>query len=147
MSEEEVVIQEDTEPFNPFTRENQPPETPEPRGGCGCWLPALVTLFLVVLLVGIGAILPPVNALQKLFGIALFGPAYTTLTAESNAVRSTDGGLTVLVDPTNPGAEFGVALESTTSDVPETASALAVVPPALALQSPVYTVQTTGTAP
>src|SRR5512145_2288879 len=119
MSEEEVVIQEDTEPFNPFTRENQPPETPEPRGGCGCWLPALVTLFLVVLLVGIGAILPPVNALQKLFGI-------------------------VLVDPTNPGAEFGVALESTTSDVPETASALAVVPSALALQSPVYTVQTTG---
>ena len=103
---DEVFVQEDTQPFKPLRYEDDAP--PEPRGGCGCWLPALLTLVLVVALVAVGLFLPPVNLYDRLFGVQ-----YIPLTAESNAVRSGDGGLTVLVDPAQPGSGFGVALAAT----------------------------------
>jgi len=162
----DVDVKEDTQPGAPvepppFTRtdEDTGEHVPQPApqsGGCGCWLPGLVTGFLVVVLLVIGAILPPVNLPQRLFGISLFGPLYTMLTAQSNAVRTTDGGLTLVVDPADAGQDFGVALNGVAMNdfmagsavsgawVPE---ALAAVPPNLALQSNVYTLETTGTAP
>ncbi|NWG15360.1 MAG: hypothetical protein HXY41_01875 [Chloroflexi bacterium] len=137
---EEVFVQEDTQPFNPFRREEETP--PARRGGCGCWLPALITLFLVGALVVVGLFLPPIDLYNRLFGVQ-----YTMLSAESNAVRSTDGGLTVLVDPASLGENFGVALETAANDAPENAAALAAAPLHLVLQGAVYDIQTTGSAP
>jgi spore germination protein YaaH len=169
MSEEFEVetVKEDTQPgapveLPPFTRTDTDDDTgehvpvQEPRSGCGCWLPGLVTAFLVAVLLIIGAILPPVNLPQRLLGISLFGPSYTMLNAQSNAVRTTDGGLTLVVDPADAGQDFGVSLNGVAMNdfmagsaasgawVPE---ALAAVPPNLALQSNVYTLDTTGKAP
>ncbi|MBZ0288037.1 MAG: hypothetical protein K8I30_10520, partial [Anaerolineae bacterium] len=162
----ETTVKEDTQPGAPvepppFTRSDEdtgehiPP--PQPRsGGCGCWLPGILTALVVAVLVFIGLILPPVNLLQKLLGVSLFGPSYTMLNAQSNAVRTTDGGLTLVVDPADAGQDFGVALSGVNLNdfvsgsasagawVP---SALAAVPPNLALQSNVYTLDSTGKTP
>jgi hypothetical protein len=151
MSEEEVKLKEDTQPFTPMRDRvvyNEPPRQSEPRG-CGCWLPALIAAFLAVVLILIGAVLPPVNLLQRVFGVSLFGPNYTMLTAQSNAIRSSDNGLTLVVDPNNPGKDFGVALNAQAAGSKpadqSVAAAQAAIPPNLALQSALYSVQTTGT--
>ncbi|MBI5671620.1 MAG: hypothetical protein HZC41_26810 [Chloroflexi bacterium] len=136
---EDVFVQEDTQPQRAIEYDDQPASA---RGGCGCWIPAILTLLVAVALVAVGLFLPPVNLYNRLFGVQ-----YTPLSADSNAVRSTDGGLTVLVDPAQPGTGFGVALASAGGDTPENAGAVAAAPPSLTLQSPVYNVQTTGTAP
>jgi hypothetical protein len=153
----DVNVQEDTQPFEPVRNTNQMPRVVPPRrGGCGCWIPALITLFVVFTLVLVGLFLPPVNLAQKVLGVSLFGPAYTTLNAQANAVKSTDNNLTVAVNPANPGKDFGVALSVVSMDdfskgnaqaadwVPQ---AHAAAPPSLALQSAVYSIQTTGTTP
>ena len=125
-----IDVQDDTPP--PFKRvevEDMPPRTPtgeydaygedeapyvvEPtrRGrGCGCWIPMLLAATLAVALLVIGAILPPVNILQRLFGISLFGPNYTMLNAQANAVA--DNGLALIADPSTVGNTFGVVLAS-----------------------------------
>lgn len=139
---EEVFVQEDTQPFSPFRREAEPPPAQRGGCGCGCWLPALITLFLVGVLVVVGLFLPPIDLYNRLFGVQ-----YAMLNAENNAVRSEDGGLIVLVDPADPGVDFGVALETAASNTPENAAALAAVPVHLALQGSIYDVQTTGSAP
>lgn len=156
-----VSIQEDTPP--PFIRlDDTSPQKPVDldesgdmprttrRGGCGCWIPAILTLLLVVALVVIGAILPPVNLPQRLFGVSLFGPSYTMLRPEANAVAA--DGLALVADPAQVGNEFGVALASVpvnaaTTDDAIVAEALAAVPPGLSRQSPVYSIQTTGKQP
>jgi len=161
-----VDVQDDTPP--PFVRldeDTPPPRTPtggleapytpigQPPaqgGGCGCWIPAMITLLLVMLLVIVGLILPPINLPQRLLGISLFGPEYTTLSAEANAVAF--DGLAVAVDPANVGNGFGVALASvplnaTSTDSEVVARALAAVPPTLSRQSAVYSIETTGSQP
>lgn len=136
MSEQEVVVPEDTHPLHPVEYEE------EPRGrGCGCWIPAILTLLVVVVLVVVGLFLPPVNLYNRLFGVQ-----YTVLSAETNALPSPDGGLTLSVDPADPGDAFGVALNTAPNDG-DAAQATAAVPPNLALESQVYSIQTTGTAP
>ena len=146
-------VKEDTQPVVPVEPVPYDPERdgPPPRrtGGCGCWIPALLTLFVVGVLVVVGLFLPPVDLWNRLFGVQ-----YAVFSPEANAVA--ENGLTVVVDPANPGRNFGVALEAmpvntflsgNQSDAAWLPAARAAIPPHLALQSPVYTVQTTGTAP
>jgi hypothetical protein len=152
MSEEvEVVIQEDTQPFKPVQVYDAPPPPRQSRGGCGCWLPALLTLVLVAALVVVGLFLPPINLYNR-----LFGTEYAILTAENNAVRSNDAGITLVVDPADVGQNFGVYLNTVAMSDFEAGSstagawipeAKAALPPNLALQSNVYTVESTGKAP
>ncbi len=160
MSEEEfvepAVEKEDTQPVTPVKPFNRidaetPESTPpvyierERRGGCGCWIPALVAMLLTIVLIVVGLFLPPINLYNK-----LFGTQYTTLSAQANAVAK--DGLALVADPQQVGTDFGVALASvpvnaTSTDNPDVAAALSAVPPQLARQSPVYTIQTTGTQP
>ena len=131
---------QDTEPF-------VPPEQPT-RRGCGCWVTALTTLVVFVVLVGVGLFLPPINLLQR-----LTGPHYTTLTTAANAI--TESGLTLAAYDLQANDTLDVALSSVPMEqflagdakagawVPD---ALAAVPPWLALQSPVYGVTTTRSA-
>jgi spore germination protein YaaH len=150
MSDEEVLVQEDTQPFKPVQVYDYPPPPPK-RGGVGCWLPALVTLFLVAVLVIVGLFLPPINLYDR-----LFGKEFAVLNAQNNALRTDDAGLTLIVDPADVGQNFGVALNSVALNDFEAGNAAAgewigeakaALPPNLALQSSVYTVETTGTAP
>lgn len=115
----------------------------ERQGGGGCWIPAILGILVAGILVLIGLALPPVNLTQRLFGINLFGASYTMLSAEANAVRSPDGGLTLLVDPADVGQNFGVAISEATN----TEALVAAAGPGLALQSAVYSMEFTGTAP
>ena len=121
------------------------PPQPRPRSGCGCWIPALLTLFVVGVLVVIGLFLPPVNLWDRLFGVQ-----YAMLDADANAVQVE--GLTLVVDPADPGQGFGVVLDALPmtnfmAGVPEWTAARAAIPFDLALQSPVYTLDTTGQEP
>ncbi len=123
---------------------------PARRSGCGCWIPAILTVLLVGVLAIIGAILPPINLPQRLFGVSLFGPNYTMLSAQANAVAN--NGLALIADPATVGTDYGVVLASvpmnaTSTDSEEVAKALAAVPPRLARQSPVYSIETTGKQP
>ncbi len=134
---------EDTEQFTPVK------ETPEaPRRGCGCYVTAITTLVVFALLVSVGLFLPPINLLQH-----LTGPHFTTLTTSANAVA--DNGLTLAAYNLKGSDTLSVALSSVPMDrflaadakagswIPD---ALAAVPPSLALQSPVYSVNATGKA-
>jgi hypothetical protein len=136
----DTPIQEDTQPFTPVREQPQ-------GGGCGCWIPALLTLFAVAILVIAGLFLPPINLYDRLFGVQ-----YAMLSADANASATNDQSLTVKVDPNNPGSDFGVALTSLSMNDfmaggADVAAAQAAIPPYLALQSQVYTIETTGTEP
>lgn len=148
---EVTEVKEDTQPVPPPqpTHYEAPSGVPPRRsGGCGCWIPALLTLMVVGILVVVGLFLPPVDLWNQ-----LFGEQYAILSAEANAIA--DNGLTLAVDPASPGQNFGVALQSVpvntfltgNSQAEWIPAARAAVPPNLALQSPVYAVRTTGTAP
>lgn len=131
----------------PGPMSQQPP--PQRGGGIGCWLIGLLTAMIAAGLVTVGLFLPPVS-----LGDRLFGEQYTMLSSESNAVAS--DGLTLIVDPADPGQDFGVTLGSVSASdftarsstagewVPRASAALM---PYLSLQSPVYEVRTTGSAP
>ncbi len=135
----DTPVQEDTQPLTPVREQPQ-------TGGCGCWIPALLTLFVVAILVIAGLFLPPTNLYNQLFG------QYDMLSADGNASATTDQTLTLSVDPANPGRDFGVALTSLSVNEfmaggSGVAAAQAAIPPYLALQSPVYSIETTGTEP
>jgi hypothetical protein len=141
----EVAMQDPTQTPPP-----QPPATrpPDSGGGCGCWIPALLTSFVVFVLVLVGLFLPPVDLWNR-----LFGTQYAVLSADANAVA--EAGLTLIVDPASPGQNFGVALQTIPADnflngrvnADWARAALAASPARLALQSPVYTIETSGRAP
>jgi hypothetical protein len=104
-----------------------------------------MTLFVVAVLVVVGLFLPPVNLWDRLFGVQ-----YAMLQADANAVQAE--GLTLIVDPADPGRDFGVALDAVPLNTfigggGAYAAASAAVPPDLALQSPIYTIDTTGEQP
>ena len=138
-------------PRTPTEPIDEVPLEPMPQGrGCGCWIPVILTALLVAALVVIGAILPPINLPQRLFGVSLFGPSYTILSAKANAVAN--NGLALIADPATVGTDFGVVLASvpmnaTSTDSEAIAKALAAVPPTLARQSAVYSIETTGKQP
>lgn len=139
----DTPLQEDTQPFAAVDAAEIPvPRAARSGSGVGCWIPLLLTGFVVGVLVIVGLFLPPVNLWNR-----LFGTSYAMLSAEANAVAQ--NGLTLVVDPANPGSDFGVALNAIpVSDfLGGSDAARAAIPPHLALQSPVYRVETTGTQP
>ncbi|RMF80457.1 MAG: hypothetical protein D6737_07950 [Chloroflexi bacterium] len=124
----------------------------EGRGGAnnlGCWITALVSIFMATALILVGLFLPPVNLLDRILGLQ-----YIQLDAQHTSAF-TDG-LTVAVAESAPGDGFGVAFESVpisdflngdASVADWIPAARAAAPPFLALQSNVYEIETTGTAP
>lgn len=142
-------LQEGTQPIQTADFSHSPNNLPQKRGGCGCWITGAATLLTVAALIVVGLMLPPVNLYDR-----LFGTQYAMLTSEANATAN--DGLTLIVDPQDAGSEFGVALDniplqtfltgntSAGAWVPE---AIAAQPINAALQSPVYSIETTGTAP
>lgn len=114
----------------------------------GCIVILIVALLVGGGLIAVGLFLPPFNLAQT-----LFGPQYVMLSPQTNAV-ATDG-LTLVVDPQDPGRDFGVALSSVAPDAFMTGReqpdwvlpAKAAIPQMLSLVSPVYHFATTGTPP
>src|SRR4051812_39773619 len=106
-------VHEDTEPIDnldvPYDQAEAAPveEGREKRSGCGCWVAALLTFLLVVALIGVGLFLPPINLYQKLFGVN-----YTMISVNANAIASNDKSLTLIVDPSDVGQNFGVSLNT-----------------------------------
>ena len=136
------------QPYYTYPGRHTPPP-PRRRGGIGCWIIGLMTAFMATALIVAGLFLPPVS-----LGDRLFGDTYAILDAENNAAAHE--GLTLIVDPADPGSDFGVALDSVSmSDFaaanraagPWVVEASAAVHPFLALQSQVYTIETRGQAP
>ena len=155
----------DTRPLTPLSAESAQPEdirevvksddsgqVPRAprrrRGGCGCWLTGLFTLFLILVLVAVGLFLPPVQLIER-----LTGPQYFPINADAYAVQLE--GLTLQVDPAAPGEGFSVAIDSLAANDflagaagPEwLAGARSALPAQLALQSPVYSLYSEGMAP
>jgi hypothetical protein len=127
----------------------RPAQEARSGGGLGCWLTGIVTMLVVVALVVVGLLLPPFNLADR-----LFGPQYAMLSPEANAIGT--GDLTVIADAGDVGSEFGVLLDETplTQFTAADASAPAWVrtasgalPLNSALQSSVYSIETTGSAP
>ena len=127
------------------------PVRPRQSGGCGCWIGALLTIFVVAILVIVGLFLPPINLFDRFFGVPK-----TALDATNNAIRSADGQFTLAVDPADTGNGFRVGLDSVSLEdfvsgnrqvadwIP---NALGAQPPYLALQSAVYSIETEGRSP
>jgi hypothetical protein len=112
----------------------------------GCLLTFGAALAFAAVLVAVGLFLPPVNLYDR-----LFGEQYVTLDAVNNAAAL--DGLTLAVRPDDTGTDFGVALSANTpdafaaSDDDALFAVRASVPGYLTLRSPVYGIETTGTAP
>ncbi len=132
---------------------NHVPRQPNTGGGCGigCVLPALATLFLATVLIAVALLLPPFNLLDQ-----LLGPNFVPLDATNNAAQSQDQNVTLIVDPADVRIEYGVAIGAVpletflSGDVSAgdwVPAALANAPATLALQSDVYVIETTGSAP
>lgn len=145
----DTPIKEDTQPYVPVVPIALRQQEQEQRRGCGCWVTAVMTLLVAAVLVGVGLFLPPVNLYDR-----LFGTQYAMLNADANAVAAE--GLTVSVSPENPGNEFGVAMNpvslealnsATAPEAKQASAALAAAPPYLALVSPIYDIETTGSQP
>lgn len=125
-----------------------PRERRRRRGCCGCWLSGLFTLLVILVLVVVGLILPPVQLIER-----LTGPQFLSLNADASAIQLE--GLILQVDPEAPGEGFSVAIETLPAgDFLAGAAgqewlpaALAALPAQLALQSPVYSLYSEGTAP
>jgi spore germination protein YaaH len=129
----------------------QPVRPPESKkSGAGCWLTALVSLFVATVLILVGVFLPPLSLYDR-----LFGEQYDMISTERLSVAyGNEFAVGVSVDDT--GDDFGVQLSrvslndfeaSNTAVGDWIASAKSSVPPYLALQSPVYSVESVGTAP
>jgi hypothetical protein len=120
------------------------------RGGMGCWATAILSVAVAMLLVIVGLFLPPFDLYNR-----LLGEQFTTLAQVGEAVISPDGSLSFAA-ATQPQAGFGARIETVTLQDFEAANAGAgdwipvaksSVPYYLALQSPVYSIATTGQAP
>lgn len=150
----ETPIKDDTQPQPVITSQGPyytypgPAFSPPPkRSGCGCWIAGLSTGFVVTVLVIIGLFLPPIS-----LGDRLFGTRYAMLSPQNNAVAI--DGITLIVDPAEPGQNFGISLDTiglneflSRSDVDWVPAARAALPPYLALQSSIFTIKSTGDAP
>ncbi len=154
---------EDTQPIKPVEVPQEPyyaypgeippsyARRPAKRSGVGCWLVGLLTAFIFLGLIVAGLFLPPVNLAER-----LFPTPYAMLDSTANGTRSNDAQLELIVNPQDPGTEFGVLLDEVAmndfisgngSATDWTVSAKSAAPSYLALQSNVYSITTTGTAP
>lgn len=135
------------------TEPNMQPVYAQPQkrgGGAGCWLTAFISLFVAMVLILVGAFLPPLSLYDR-----LFGEQYDMLTAESLSI-GLGNEFFVGVSEEDTGDEFGVQLSRVSLNDFETAnraagdwipSAKSNLPLYLALQSPVYVVESSGTPP
>ena len=125
------------------------PPSDKKGSSAGCWVGAFFTLIVVFGLVIFAVFLPPFNLYDR-----IFEQSYTILDSNNNAVIV--DGLTFALNPSDVGTDFGVQLTSVSLEdfetrnaeagewIPEVRSAL---PTRLAIQSPVYQIETTGIAP
>ncbi|MBN1965068.1 MAG: hypothetical protein JW910_10495 [Anaerolineae bacterium] len=131
-----------------------PVPPPQARRGAepnrrGCLLPMLGILFVVLVLVVIGVLLPPISLLDQ-----LGGSQYVALNADTPGVTHSDG-LTLTIDPAQPGDGFGVILSAIDAQSFTAGSAAdawagtarSALPPALRLISPVYSIDSEGEPP
>src|SRR5712692_10306501 len=119
-------------------------------GGLGCALLGVV-IVIVAVLIGVALFLPPFS-----LGARLFGTPYVQLNQQTSSAAQ--NGLTVAVDPANVGSGFGVRLKTIKPEVfngqaapnaEESAwlkAARASLPPTLTLLSPLYQIDSQGTA-
>ena len=125
-----------------------PPQAARSQRRGGCLLPAFIALVVIILVVA-GLLLPPFSLLDR-----VTGPQYVQLNADTPGVSHPDG-LTLTIDPAQPGTDFGVVLDdipaadfqSGAAQAAWVATARSAVPPVLRLLSPVYTVSYEGTPP
>jgi hypothetical protein len=120
----------------------------EGTGRGGCLLPWLLIGIIVIALVIVGLLLPPFSLLDR-FG----GTQYAALNAETPGVSHPDG-LTLTIDPAQPGEGFGVVLDSVQqadfasgSANADLTTANSALPPALQMVSPIYSIDYEGTPP
>ena len=133
----------------PPPMEPVPPPQRQAGGRGGCLFPALLVVFLALVLVIIGVLLPPISLLDR-----LTGPQYVALDAETPGLSHPDG-LTLTIDPAQPGQGFAVALDAIPAESFRSGAAAQdwipaaqdTLPPVLELASPVYTIDYEGTPP
>lgn len=126
-----------------------PPPQPA-KNRTGCWLTAIISIAVALILGIVGLFLPPINLYNR-----LTGDVYTPLQQQGDATTTADGALTFALaagERDDFGARLGItplqAFElqdsSMGSWIPAAKNA---VPYYLALQSPVYSITTQGTSP
>lgn len=133
------------------TSTNIPPvRQPQQSSGAGCWLTAFMSVFVAMILVMVGLFLPPLNLYDR-----LFSEQYDMLNAD-NMTISLGSEFSLGVNSDNTGKNFGVQLSRVSLNDFETSntaagewipSAKRNLPFYLALQSSIYTVESTGDAP
>lgn len=125
-------------------------QTPQQGSSAGCWLTAIISIFVAMVLVIVALFLPPFN----LYAV-LTGEQYTTLSVQGDAIPSADGGFT-FATASDVNGDFGARVgivslqdfEASNSAIGEwIPTARTSVPYYLALQSHVYQIETTGNAP
>lgn len=121
-------------------------------GGCGCILPLIIIGSLAFIVLGVAFFLPPFSLYQRITTAGYF----TLSPTGSNQLPATlTGGLEVVVAPENMAGEYGLSVQSVginefsagAATAEWVNAAAAAVPPYLALQSPVFHLQTRGSAP
>lgn len=124
-------------------------EIPPPPPASGCGVVAALTLMIVMGLTLVGVLLPPIS-----LGERLFGEQFTRLSSESNAVREST--LTVAVYGADVGQDFSVAIGTVSKEDFATGlnsadgavrTAFQSLPFSATPISPLFTLQTRGTAP
>jgi len=135
------------------TEPNMPPAYPHSQrqsGGAGCWLTAIISLFVAMMLVLVGVFLPPLSLYDR-----LFAEQYEMLSTESLSIGYGNE-FSISVSADDIGENFGVQLSQVSLNDFETVntnagewipSAKSNLPFYLALQSPIYTVEADGTPP
>jgi spore germination protein YaaH len=133
------------------TSTNIPPvRQPQKGSGAGCWLTAFISLFVAMVLVFVGLFLPPLSLYDR-----LFSEQYDMLSLDNPSI-ALGSEFSIGVQGEDVGENFGVQLSRVTLNDFETANTTAGewIPSAknnlpfyLALQSPVYTIESSGDAP
>ena len=133
------------------TSTNIPPvRQPQKGGGAGCWLTAFISLFVAMILVMVGVFLPPLSLYDR-----LFGEQYDMFSPETSSI-ALGNEFSIGVNGEDVGTDFGVQLSKISLNDFETnntavgewiPSAKSSLPFYLALQSPIYTVESSGEAP
>lgn len=129
----------------------QAPFQPQPqKSNAGCWLVGFISTFIAMVLVVVALFLPPFDLYNR-----LLGEPFVVLQQAGEAITTNDNAFS-LAAATDVEGEFGVLLNTVPLQSFEAASAEAgdwvptaknAVPYYLALQSPVYDIRTSGTAP
>jgi len=121
----------------------------QPNTG-GCWLTAIITMFIVMVLVVVALFLPPLNIYDR-----LFGEQYAMLDEVGEGIISDDGNFSVVVATDATGREFGAQVSSASLQAFATGVSTETwlmnsrgdLPFYLALQSPIYHIETIGQSP